>query len=83
MARDSEEILSIVKDYNVIVVLGVIEKDPSKHGSLFCTAVTIGSEGLLGKHRKLLPTASERLVWGQGDGSGIQVAHTSAGKVCF
>lgn len=82
---DSEEwreVQSIVKKHGVIVVLGVIEKDPSRHGSLFCTAVTIGAEGeLLAKHRKLLPTASERLVWGQGDGSGIQVAETDKGKV--
>lgn len=82
---DSEEwreVRSIVKRHSVIVVLGVIEKDPSRHGSLFCTAVTIGTEGeLLAKHRKLLPTASERLVWGQGDGSGIQVAETGKGKV--
>lgn len=77
-----QEIQSIVRQQNVTVVLGVIEKDPARHNTLFCTAVTIGPDGrLLAKHRKLLPTASERLVWGQGDGSGIQVASTQHGKV--
>ena len=51
--------------------VGVIERD-SDHGrgTLFCTLLYFGPDGrLLGKHRKLKPTAAERLVWGEGDGS--------------
>lgn len=78
-----QKVLSIVRECNkAIVVLGVIEKEESASGTLYCTAVTIGKDGeVLAKHRKTMPTASERLVWGQGDGSGIQVPQTSVGKV--
>jgi nitrilase len=49
------------------LVTGVIERD---HGTLYCTVLFFGPDGnLLGKHRKLMPTAAERLVWGFGDGS--------------
>lgn len=79
-----QQVLSIVRECNkAIVVLGVIEKEESKSGTLYCTAVTIGKDGtVLAKHRKVMPTASERLIWGQGDGSGIQVAQTDLGNVC-
>ncbi len=61
------------------LVVGVIERDGA---TLYCTALFFGPEGsLLGKHRKLMPTASERLVWGQGDGSTIPVLDTSIGKI--
>lgn len=49
------------------IVIGVIERGGN---TLYCTAVYIDSEaGYVGKHRKTMPTASERLIWGQGDGS--------------
>ncbi|PWN48067.1 carbon-nitrogen hydrolase [Violaceomyces palustris] len=51
-------------------------------GTLYCTCLTISPQGeLLSSHRKLMPTGSERLVWGQGDGAGIRVVDTPAGKV--
>lgn len=61
------------------VVVGVIERDG---GTLYCTALFFGPDGeLLGKHRKLMPTGSERLVWGQGDGSTIPVFDTAIGQI--
>ena len=61
------------------LVVGVIERDG---GTLYCTVVFIGPDGrLLGKHRKLMPTASERLIWGQGDGSSLPVLATPVGRV--
>jgi nitrilase len=61
------------------LVTGVIERDG---GTLYCTALFFGPDGaLLGKHRKLVPTASERLVWGQGDGSTLPVFDTSVGRI--
>lgn len=79
---DWHRVLSIVRQCGkAIVVLGVIEKEVSASGTLYCTAVTVGKDGeALAKHRKLMPTASERLVWGQGDGSGIKVVDTDVGK---
>lgn len=61
------------------LVTGVIERDG---GTLYCTALFFGPDGALrGKHRKLMPTASERLVWGQGDGSTLPVFDTEVGRI--
>jgi nitrilase len=69
----------IAKDNAVQLVVGVIEKDG---GTLYCTALMFGPEGnLLGKHRKLMPTAMERVIWGAGDGSSLPVVATDIGKI--
>lgn len=61
------------------LVLGVIERAGS---SLFCTAVFIRpGEGVVAKHRKLMPTGTERLIWAQGDGSTMPVVESAAGKL--
>ncbi|WP_082731777.1 MULTISPECIES: carbon-nitrogen hydrolase family protein [unclassified Sphingomonas] len=61
------------------LVTGVIERDG---GTLYCTALTFGPDGtLIARHRKLMPTASERLIWGQGDGSTLPVVDTQVGRV--
>lgn len=63
----------------LFVVMGVLERDG---GTLFCTALFFdGDKGLVGKHRKLMPTAAERLIWGFGDGSTLPVIDTSLGRV--
>ena len=57
----------------------MIERDV---GTLYCTALFFGPDGrLLGKHRKLMPTAMERLIWGFGDGSTLPVLDTELGKM--
>ncbi|RPI74579.1 MAG: carbon-nitrogen hydrolase family protein, partial [Desulfobacteraceae bacterium] len=67
----------------VYLIMGVIERDTEfGGGTLYCTTLYIGPEGrLLGKHRKLKPTASERLIWGEGDGSTLTVVATEFGKM--
>jgi nitrilase len=61
------------------LVIGVIER---AGGTLYCTALFFGSDGeLLGKHRKLMPTAMERLIWGFGDGSTMPVIETPYGRI--
>jgi len=65
----------IAKDTGVFLVVGVIERDG---GTLYCTALFVHPvDGFLGKHRKILPTAAERLIWGQGDGSTLPVYETA------
>lgn len=61
------------------LVLGVIERAGS---SLFCTAVFITPDGgVVAKHRKLMPTGTERLIWSQGDGSTMPVVASAAGRL--
>ncbi len=63
----------------VHLVTGIIERSG---GTLYCTALLYGPDGsLLGKHRKLMPTALERLVWGFGDGSTLPVVQTPLGRI--
>jgi hypothetical protein len=65
--------------HRLYLVVGVVEREG---GTLYCTALFFGPDGaLLGKHRKLMPTALERLVWGQGDGSTLTVLDTEVGKL--
>jgi nitrilase len=67
------------KTNGVYLVLGVIEREI---GTLYCTALFFAPDGsLLGKHRKLMPTAMERIVWGYGDGSTMPVFETPIGKL--
>jgi nitrilase len=67
----------------VHLAIGVIERDgDTSRGTLYCTVLYFGPTGeLLGKHRKLKPTASERLIWGEGDGSTLTVLDTELGKI--
>lgn len=67
----------------VYLAIGVIERDgDTSRGTLYCTVLYFGPTGeLLGKHRKLKPTASERLIWGEGDGSTLTVLDTELGKI--
>jgi nitrilase len=63
----------------VHLVIGVIER---ARGTLYCTVLFLSPDGrLLGKHRKLMPTAMERLIWGFGDGSTLPVIPTPLGRI--
>ena len=78
-SREFKRILGIAKKNKVFLVVGVIEK---AQGTLYCTVVHISDKGkYLGKHRKIMPTASERLVWGFGDGSTLDAYKTSIGTL--
>lgn len=66
---------------NAHVVIGVNEREPQA-GTIYNTLAYIGPDGsLLGKHRKLVPTLSERLIWGYGDGSDLDVYDTEVGRL--
>ncbi|HEY7424907.1 MAG TPA: nitrilase-related carbon-nitrogen hydrolase [Gemmataceae bacterium] len=69
----------VAKEQDVHLVVGVMEKEG---GTLYCTALVFAPDGrLLGKHRKLMPTAMERVIWGSGDGSTLPVLPTKLGKI--
>jgi nitrilase len=61
------------------VVMGIIERDG---GTCYCTVIFFGPDGtLLGKHRKLMPTAMERIIWGFGDGSTLTTVESPYGAI--
>lgn len=63
----------------MFVVMGCIEREG---GTLYCTALFLdGARGVVGKHRKLMPTAGERLIWGFGDGSTMPAFKTPLGTI--
>jgi len=67
------------RTHNIYLVVGVVERD---RGTLYCSVLFFAPDGsFLGKHRKVMPTGSERLVWGFGDGSTLPVFDTPWGKV--
>ena len=78
-SSEMDRICKAVKRVGLTVVLGLIEKSG---GTLYCSSACIGKDGqILSWHRKLMPTAMERVIWGQGDGSTMSVAKTDIGTV--
>lgn len=74
-----EELSKTARENKIYLVIGVIERDG---GTLYCTVLFFGPDGsYLGKHRKVMPTGSERLVWGFGDGSTLPVFDTPLGRI--
>jgi nitrilase len=68
---------------NVYLAMGVIERDSQySRGTLYCTLLYFSPDGqLLGKHRKIMPTGAERLIWGAGDGSTLTAIRTEFGVI--
>jgi len=65
--------------HGVYLVIGVIEREL---GTCYCTVLFFGPDGaLLGKHRKLMPTAMERMIWGFGDGSTLTAVDSPYGRI--
>ena len=72
-------VAAAARSHGVVVVLGVNERD---HGSLYNTQLVFDANGeLVLKRRKITPTYHERMIWGQGDGSGLKVVDTAVGRV--
>jgi nitrilase len=90
LARESLEIPGeaadrlgeIARENDVWLVTGVTERDPGRPGTLYNTLLYHAPDGSLAlKHRKLVPTNHERLVWGQGDGEGLRAIETGIGRL--
>ncbi|MDR0280930.1 MAG: carbon-nitrogen hydrolase family protein [Paucimonas sp.] len=76
---ETEALAGLAQRTGAHLVLGVIERDGN---TLYCTALFFSpEEGLVARHRKLMPTGTERLIWGQGDGSTLPVLDTPVGKL--
>lgn len=82
-AGDLKLLCDAAIENTIIIVCGLNERDGKlSRATLYNTVVVIGEEGnILNRHRKLMPTNPERMVWGLGDGSGLNVVDTSAGRV--
>ena len=79
-----DHLCASARRHGIVVVIGVHERvaaGPGR-GTLYNTQVIIGSDGtILSRHRKLVPTHAERLVWGPGDGGGLEAVATPIGRV--
>ena len=78
-SEETDLVAKKCKDREVVVVLGINERD---HGSLYNSQLIFDADGsLLLKRRKITPSYHERMIWGQGDGSGLKVVRTRFGRV--
>src|SRR5215471_9057976 len=74
-----DQLAQTARENQIYLVIGVVERDG---GTLYCCVLFFAPDGtFLGKHRKIMPTGSERLVWGFGDGSTMPVFDTPLGKL--
>ena len=75
----TDAVAEAARQHGIVVVLGVNERD---HGSLYNAQIIFDADGtILLKRRKITPTFHERMIWGQGDGSGLTVVQTAVGRV--
>jgi nitrilase len=78
----ADRLAEIAREHEVWLVTGVSERDPERPGTLYNTLLYHGPDGSVAlKHRKLVPTNHERLVWGQGDGEGLRAFQTDLGRL--
>ena len=82
-ADDLAPLCDAAKKHGITIVCGLNERESQlSQATLYNTVVIIGSEGnILNRHRKLMPTNPERMVWGFGDGSGLNVVDTPNGRI--
>ncbi len=72
-------IAAAAREHGIVVVLGINERD---HGSLYNTQLVFDADGsLILKRRKITPTFHERMIWGQGDASGLKVVDSRIGRI--
>ena len=80
-SKHTDRLADCAREHSVFLAVGVTERDRTSK-TLYCTLLYFGPDGrLLGKHRKIKPTAAERLLWGEGDGSTLCTFDTEIGKL--
>ena len=82
-SSDLQPLYEAARQHKLTIVCGIEERDNKlSRSTLYNTVITIGPEGeLINRHRKLMPTNPERMVWGFGDASGLKVVETDAGRI--
>jgi nitrilase len=79
--KETDQLGQWAKEAKAFLVMGVTERDAISD-TLYCTLLYFSPDGkLLHRHRKLKPTAAERIIWGEGNGSDLQVMDTPIGKI--
>ena len=76
-----DELVAACRSLGIHVVIGVNERESERPGTLYITMLWIGPEGLLHKHRKLMPTHHERLFYGIGRGDDLRAVDTDCGRI--
>ena len=80
-SRDLKRLEELAKTENIYLVIGVTEKQNTS-GSLYCSMLYISpTDGLLGVHRKIKPTGTERVIWSEDDGKSLVTFQTKIGKL--
>lgn len=75
----TDAVATAAREHDIVIVLGVNERD---HGTLYNCQLVFDTDGTIAlKRRKITPTYHERMVWGQGDGSGLRAVDTAAGRI--
>jgi nitrilase len=82
-SNDLDPLYEAARELEVTIVCGIEERDSQlSQSTLYNSMVVIGADGsLLNKHRKLMPTNPERMVWGFGDATGLKAVETPAGRI--
>ena len=81
---ETDRLCAAAREHAVVLVIGVHERVAAGpgHGTLYNAQLVVGPDGtILSRHRKLVPTHAERLVWGPGDGGGLEAVATPVGRV--
>ena len=80
-SRDLKRLEELAKTENIYLVIGITEKQNTS-GSLYCSMLYISpTDGLLGVHRKIKPTGTERVIWSEDDGKSLVTFQTKIGKL--
>jgi len=83
-SREIDVLAQAARTHNVIVVIGINERVAAGpgNGTLYNSLLTIDADGSIVNHRrKLIPTYTERMVWGQGDGANLKAVNTTVGRI--
>ena len=78
----TEKLCQVARDCSIHVAIGINESSPNSFAEVFNTLLLVGPDGrIIGKHRKIMPTYAEKLIWSFGDGSTLRVHDTAIGKI--